>query len=86
MPLYHFHLRTDDMLISDEEGVDRRNFEAAYLAAIAGARDIMASQVRDGHLMLDDAVELHDAAGVHLATIKFADALRISFRAGLTET
>jgi hypothetical protein len=86
MPLFHLHLRTDDMLILDEEGIDRRDFETAYLAAIAGARDIMAAQVREGHLMLDDAVELHDAAGIHLATIKFADALRISSPVAATGT
>jgi hypothetical protein len=86
MPLYHFHLRIDDTLILDDEGTDRQDFEAAYLAAITGARDLMASQVREGHLVLDDAVELHDAAGVHLATIKFADALRISFPAAPNAT
>jgi hypothetical protein len=74
-----FHLRTGETLLLDDEGTDHRDFEAAYLAAVSGARDLMATQVREEHLMLDESVEVHDTAGVHLATIRFADALRISF-------
>jgi hypothetical protein len=79
MPLYYIHQRSGDELLLDEEGAEHRDFEAAYLAAVAGARDVMCTQVRDGHLNLDETVELHDASGVHLATVRFADALKIGF-------
>jgi hypothetical protein len=78
MPLYYFHQRAGDEFILDEEGGQHPSFEAAYLAAIAGARDLMCSQVQSGWLSLHETLELHDAAGTHLATIQFADALQIS--------
>jgi hypothetical protein len=37
--------------------------------------------VQRGRLSLDESLELHDAAGAHLATIRFADALEITFPA-----
>jgi hypothetical protein len=81
MPLYYCHQRAGDELIFDDEGGERPSFEAAYLAAVAGARDLMCSQVQSGRLSLDESLELYDAAGTHLATIRFADALEITFPA-----
>jgi hypothetical protein len=81
MPIYFCHQRAGDEFILDQEGGERPSFEAAYLAAVAGARDIMCSQVHCGRLSLDETLELHDAAGAHLATIRFADALEITFPA-----
>jgi hypothetical protein len=78
MPLYYFHQRAGGELILDDEGCERPSFEAAYLTAVAGARDLMCSQVQTGRLSLDESLELHDAAGNHLATIRFADALEIT--------
>ncbi|MDB5663009.1 MAG: hypothetical protein JWN59_1347 [Sphingomonas bacterium] len=79
MSLFYSHQRVGEAYFTDDEGTDYRNFEAAYAAAVAGARDLMCAEVRQGHLSLDQSLELHDALGGHLATIKFADALRISF-------
>jgi hypothetical protein len=81
MPLYYCHQRAGDEFIFDEEGSESPSFEAAYLAAVAGARDLMCSQVQNGRLSLDESLELHDAVGTHLATIRFADALEITFPA-----
>jgi hypothetical protein len=77
MPVYYCHQHTGDGFIPDEEGREHPSFEAAHSAAIAGARDLMCSQVHTGRLSLDESLELHDAAGTHLATIRFADVLRI---------
>lgn len=79
MPLFFCHQRAGNDIIVDNEGSERASFEAAYLAAVAGARDVMCSQVQDGRLSLDESIELHDAAGTHLATIRFADVLEIEF-------
>jgi hypothetical protein len=79
MSLFYCHQRAGNEFIVDDEGSERDSFEAAYLAAVAGARDIICSQVKSGRLSLNESLELHDAAGTHLATIRFADVLEIEF-------
>jgi hypothetical protein len=79
MPFYFCHQRAGGEFFLDEEGNESPSFEAAYLAAVAGARDLMSSQVQSRRLSLDESLELHDAAGTHLATIRFADVLQITF-------
>jgi hypothetical protein len=81
MSLFYSHQRVGDAYLIDDEGTEHRDFETAYAAAVAGARDVMCAEVREGHLSLDQSLELHDGLGDHLATVRFADALRISFPA-----
>ncbi len=78
MPLYYFHIRCDGGLIIDEEGGEHESLAAAALEAVRGARCLMSAEVEAGHLELEQAIEIFDAEGQHLSSVKFEDALRIT--------
>ncbi|HEX8413564.1 MAG TPA: hypothetical protein VF637_06700 [Sphingomicrobium sp.] len=77
MPIFYFHIALHDRFISDPEGVERTDLAAARVEAIASARDLMRSDILGGELHMDQAIHIHDADDVHLATVTFDDALQI---------
>jgi hypothetical protein len=48
MPLYFFHIRHPDRLVSDDEGMDLPNDDAARHEGLESARDIAADSIRRG--------------------------------------
>ena len=81
MPPFHFHIRTSDALIEDPEGIEFADRGAAIVEAVRGARCLMTGEVRRGTLCLDQAIEIHDAAGQHVTTVPFAEALTVDYGA-----
>jgi len=64
--------------IGDEEGRDLADDAEARIVAIAGARDLMAGDVRGGRLDLTAYIEVEDEARQLLFTVRFADAVTIT--------
>lgn len=77
MPRFHFHVRTASEFIEDEEGTEISDYNAAVVEAVKGARCLMKGEVGRGTLYLDQSIEIHDAAGQHVTTVPFAEALRV---------
>ncbi|WP_157985860.1 DUF6894 family protein [Teichococcus vastitatis] len=78
MPLYFFHVRTIDRLFQDVEGADFPHLEAAQDEAKTAARQLLAQQVdSDGVLIRNQQFEICDEAGQLLATVPFADAVKL---------
>lgn len=76
MPLYHFHFHDGTTRQDDEIGLELPDVEAAYLQAVAAARDM------GGHLMggegLNPALcgfEITTPDGIHLFSVAFTELL-----------
>jgi hypothetical protein len=77
MPRFHFHIRTASETIVDDEGAEVPDYSAALIEAVRGARCLMKGEVARGTLYLDQSIEIHDAAGRHLTSVPFTEALRV---------
>jgi hypothetical protein len=77
MPRFHLHIRTPDGFIEDEEGLEFPDHAAAMVEAVSGARSLMSGEVAAGTICFDQSIEIHDAAGRHLSTVPFSDAVRL---------
>ena len=77
MPRFHLHIRTPGGLIEDQEGLEFPDYAAAVVEAVKGARSLMTGEVAGGTLCLDQSIEIHDAAGKHLTSVPFSDAVRL---------
>ena len=66
--------------LEDEEGQELAGDDAARSVAITAARDVMASDVREGRLDLASFVEVEDERHQPLFTIRFGDAVRLTGR------
>ena len=78
MPLFYLHIRTDGDLIIDEDGSRHASLAAAVLEAVRGARPLMSSEVKAGHLRMDQSIEVFDEEGQHMSTVTFSEALSIT--------
>lgn len=74
---YFMHISDANGFVEDEEGCELPDHEAARREAIAAARDLMASDLRDGHLDLTSFIEVQDEAHNLLFTIIFADVVKV---------
>jgi hypothetical protein len=77
MPRFHLHIRTGREIIEDEEGIEVADYTTAIVEAVRGARCLMTGEVAAGALCLDQSIEIHDAAGQHLTTVPFTEALKL---------
>jgi len=78
MARYFIHLRdgTDEVL--DDEGVDYPNMDAVKMAVLAGARDLIASEIKStGLLDLRYRLDAESEAGEIVYTLHFAHAVSI---------
>ena len=76
MPRYFFHVY-DDVVAEDQEGIELPNVAAARLKALAGARDLIAEQVRHGYFVLSHWIDVVDEQGAPVLTLTFRDAVDI---------
>jgi hypothetical protein len=67
----------DDVVAIDEEGLELPNAEAARLHAVAGARDLMATQVKHGYLIRSHWIDVVDPQGEMVLQVRFGDAVDI---------
>jgi len=78
MPRYYFHLYNGTGLTSDEEGQEFADDKAAEQAAVAGARSVLADEVRNGQLDLDGRVEVTNGDGKVITVVQFGDVVRVT--------
>ncbi len=76
MPRYFFHVY-DDIIAHDDEGLELPNEAAARLQALAGAREMMAEQVKHGYLVRGHWIDIVDDNGVVLFSQTFGDAFEL---------
>jgi hypothetical protein len=70
------NLRDHAEVILDPEGIEM-SADAIPGTALAAARDCMAGDLRRGRLDLRYSIDVHDAQGVVVHSLSFADALEI---------
>jgi hypothetical protein len=75
MPRFYLHVCNGTGYVEDEEGQELPDIAAARQAAIAGLRDIMASELKDGSLNPASFIEIQDEDGEYVTTISFEDAV-----------
>lgn len=77
MPRYFFHLFNDETTY-DEEGTDLPGDEAARAyAALEVRNQASVSVLQHGHLVLSHRIDVVDAAGGAVATVRFGDVVKI---------
>ena len=76
MPRYFFNVY-DDVVAADEEGTELPNLQAARLHAIAGARDLIATQVRHGYLVRSHWIDVVDGEGAVVLSVTFREAVDV---------
>ena len=77
MPHYYLHVCNGNGFVEDEEGQELPDLDAARAAAIRGARDIMADDIRRGELDPASFIEVEDSDHHYLFTLQFSEAVRI---------
>jgi len=71
------HICNGTGFVEDEEGRDLPDEATARSEAILAARDVMASDLREGQLDLNSFIEVEDEAHKLLFTITFGDAVNV---------
>ena len=77
MPHYYFHLRDGIDILLDPEGRELAGADALAGAALCEARSIISDDARGGRILLDQQIDVEDAAGTILHTLRFVDAVEI---------
>src|SRR5215212_3770794 len=77
MAVFYFHLCDGTDVLLDPEGRELAS-EMIPTAALAEARAIIAADARDGHIRLDQNIQVRDAAGDTVHSIDFEDAVRVT--------
>jgi hypothetical protein len=72
---FYFHLRQDDELIRDEEGIDLPDISAAHHEAVLSARELLAEAIKDGRSNIPIAFVIADEAGRTVGTLPLAAVL-----------
>ena len=80
MPLFFFHVCNGNGFTEDEEGRELADEAEARVAALAGARDIMAEEMRSGQLNPASFIEVEDSEHRHLFTLAFSEAYTVGPR------
>jgi hypothetical protein len=75
MPRYYFNIYDHGRLIVDEEGTDLPDVAAARKEAEEGARELLADALRAHTEINGKSMEILDASGNLIATLKVRDVL-----------
>lgn len=78
MSRFYFQIRSGDQFVSDDEGVDLPNFDAAMAEAVLSAREIIAETIRNGDPVPDDVIEITDEAGTVLGAVPLRSVIRLN--------
>ena len=76
MPRYFFHLH-NDLETRDEEGLELPDLAAARGVAEHEARAMAAQSFANGQLRLHHSIEVTDANGATLLTLRFGEVVEI---------
>lgn len=77
MPRFYFHT-INDIDAPDREGMELDGLAAANLKAIDFARDLASAAVRQGRLDLKHRIDIENADGEVLLSVKFGEAIEVS--------
>ncbi|MFL6722332.1 MAG: DUF6894 family protein [Sphingomonas sp.] len=80
MALYYFHLRDGVDVLLDPEGRELDSGNIAE-AALTEARAIISADARNGHVFLDQNIDVQDASGAIVHCIAFEDAVQVTHSA-----
>jgi hypothetical protein len=78
MATFYLHLCDGTGFAEDQEGSEHPTFEAAYAAALAGLREVMASEMTRGELNMGSFIEIEDADHKLLKIVSFDEAVAVS--------
>jgi hypothetical protein len=78
MPFFHLHIFSEGHLILGEEPLELADLAAAHQQAISGLRSMISADVLTGKLRLDEYIQVHDALGQHVSTVRFSDAVEVT--------
>jgi hypothetical protein len=77
LPVFYLHLCNGNGFTEDAEGAEYVNLADARVAAIAGLRDIMAAELKEGSMNMASFIEIEGADHQLLTTVQFVDAVDI---------
>jgi Domain of unknown function (DUF6894) len=78
MPRFYFHICNGNGFTEDEEGQELPSVEAARLAAIRSARDIMCADLQRGFLDLSSFIEVEDGERRLVLSLTFQQAVDLT--------
>lgn len=76
MSRYFFHLRRDDRIVSDVEGDEFSDSEAARASATNAVRELVAARIKTGQVFTDEYMDISDDKGNILLSISFHDVVK----------
>lgn len=80
MSLYFMHLHECGTVTVDEDGAEFEDRDQAHAAALRAAREMMCSELQQGHLCLSCHIEVVEPAAERSFKVEFRDAVVISGR------
>jgi len=78
MPHFFFHLENRIGVTRDHDGQEFSDLAAARIAAATNIRDILAEEVKHGHLDMRGRIRIADAQDGALAVVSFTEALAVT--------
>lgn len=76
MNRYFFNLRRDADIVSDVEGDEFPNDDAARTSAVNAVREMAAARIKTGQIVADEYMDVSDEAGAVLFSISFHDVVQ----------
>jgi len=76
MPLFYVDLVQGGKISSDEEGMELPDMAAVKNEVETTIREIVADSIRHGGGVGDSEIQVRDATGNHVLTMKFHDVVR----------
>ena len=78
MPRFFLHVFDGNIFAEDREGLDLPDVAAAREEAVEGLRDMLAGDLRGGHLNTAASIRIEDEGHQLVGTVSFADAVQVS--------
>ena len=75
VPRYYLDVLDGDQVISDTEGIDFADLDTALAEAVRGARDLVASGIRQNQDVSGQSFVIRDGTGAVVATVPFRETL-----------
>lgn len=82
MPHFYLHLCNGTGFTEDQEGSEHADLDAARTEALAGLREVMASELKRGELNMGSFVEIEDENHKLLTIVSFNEAVAVTNEVG----
>ena len=83
MPMFYFHVRSEEVFVEDTEGAEYPSLEAARREAVVSAKHIISDTLRSGgplRCALKRTFEITDEGGRQVVVLPFAEAAEVDLR------